>query len=216
MTAATGVPELGPALGRLIAPGAGGIAAARLGLVTSLFEAAAAARSGDAAALSPAAWRTRWEAGVSAAVSVVAREAGAALDQAAAEVRMPARLRRSLDLSDTERRGIAARLGSEGADLLRELAALGGPESPGWERRILGVTRTLETAWLALEAAAAEERARWLAEADRVRPWRRPRWPAALLIGCLVLGAAWIGLALGGWLPAGPLASLRDWLLALP
>lgn len=216
MSTPTDIPELGPALGRLTGPGAGGLAEARLGLVTSLFEAAAAARAGDPAALAPAAWRARWEAGVAAAAQVVASEAEDRLARAAAEARMPARLRASVTLTPTERRSIAARLGSEGAQLLRALEALGPPGGAGWEERALGVTRTLEAAWLALEAAAAEERARWVAEADRVRQWRRPRWPVVLMICGIVLAAAWAGLALGGWAPAGPLAPLRDWLLELP
>ena len=45
---------------------------------------------------------------------------------------------------------------------------------------------------------------------------RRPRWPAVLMISGIVLAALWVGLALGGWVPAGPLAPLRDWLLELP
>jgi hypothetical protein len=147
---------------------------------------------------------------------VVASEAEDGLARAAAEARMPARLRASVALTPTERRSIAARLGSEGAQLLRALEELGPPGGAGWEERVLGVTRTLEAAWLALETAAAEEHARWAAEADRVRQWRRPRWPAVLLIGGIVLAAVWAGLALGGWLPAGPLAPLRDWLLELP
>lgn len=216
MNALSEIPELGPALGRLTGPGVGGLGEARLGLVTSLFEAAAAARAGDATALAPAAWRARWEAGVAAAAGVVSGEANAALARAAAEARMPARLRAAVALTDTERRSIAARLGSEGADLLRALGSLGEPGGAGWEERVLGVTRTLEAAWLALEAAAAEEQARWAAEAERVRHWRRPRWPAALMIAGIVLGAAWVGLALGGWIPPGPLAPVRDWLLALP
>jgi hypothetical protein len=216
MTAAPAIPELGPALGRLTGPGTGGLAAARLGLVTSLFEAAAAARAGDVTVLGPAAWRARWEAGVGAAAKVVAAEAEAALAAAATEARMPARLRNALPLSETERRGIAARLGSEGAQFLRALEALGPADAPGWEARILGVTRTLEAAWLSLESAAEEERQRWAAEAARVRQWRRPRWPALLLVAGLLGTAAWVGLALGGWVPAGPLAPLRDWLLALP
>jgi hypothetical protein len=216
MTVATDIPELGPALGRLTGPGAGGLAEARLGLVTSLFEAAAAARAGDTAALAPAAWRARWDAGVAAAARVVTTEAEAGLARAAAEARMPARLRGAVAVTDTERRGIAARLGSEGAQLLRALDGLGPPGGAGWEERVLGITRTLEAAWLALEAAATEEQARWAAEADRVRQWRRPRWPALLMIAGIVLAAAWVGLALGGWVPAGPLAPLRDWLVALP
>jgi hypothetical protein len=216
MTVASDIPELGSALGRLTGPGTGGLAEARLGLVTSLFEAAAAARAGDAAALAPAAWRARWEAGVAAAARVVSAEAEAGLARAAAEARMPARLRGSVAITDTERRSIAARLGSEGAQLLRALGELGPPGGAEWEPRVLGVTRTLEAAWLALEAAAGEEQARWAAEAERVRQWRRPRWPAVLMIAGIVLAAAWVGLALGGWLPPGPLAPLRDWLLALP
>ncbi len=216
MSVLTPIPELGPALGRLTGSGTGGLAEARLALVTSLFEAAAAARAGDPGALAPAAWRARGEAGVGAAAQVVASEAEDALARAAAEARMPSGLRASVLLTPTEGRSIAARLGSEGAQLLRALETLGAPGEAGWEERVLGVTRTLEAAWLALEAAAAEERARWAAEADRVRRWRRPRWPAILMVCAILLAALWVGLALGGWAPAGPLAPLRDWLLELP
>ena len=216
MTDATTVPELGPALGRQIGHATGALAAARMGLVTGLFEAAAAARGGDGSALAPPAWRPRWEAAEAAAAAAVAGEADAALADAATEARMPARLRRAVVLSATERRGIAARLGSEGAQFLRALDALEAAAAGDREERILGVTRTLEAAWLALEAAAGEERARWTEEAARVRQWRRPRWPGVLIVAALVLVAGWAGLALGGWVPAGPLAPLRDLLLALP
>lgn len=216
MNAAPEIPELGPALGRLIGPGTGGLAGARLGLVTGLFEAAAAARKGDLAALAPAAWRSRWEAAVAEAAAVVVAEADAGLARAAAEVRMPRRLARAVALTDTERRGVAARLGSEGAQFLRSLDGFGPPGTPEWEEGLLGVARTLEAGWLALEAAAEEERGRWAAEAERVRQWRRPRWPVVVLVAAIVLAAGWAGLALGGWVPAGPLAPIRDWILALP
>jgi hypothetical protein len=214
--AAGGVPELGPALGRLTAPGGDGLAATRLALVTGTFEAGAAARAGDRATLAAAAWRRRWEEAVAAAAGVVVAEADAGLTAAALESRMPERLRAAVVLTPAERRGVAARLGSEGVHFLRALDGLGDPGAADWEERILGVARTLEAAWLALESAAARERQRWAAEADRVRRWRRSRWPVIAMIAALVLLAGWLGLALGGWVPAGPLTPVRDWLMALP
>lgn len=211
------VPELGPALGRLLGPGAGPVAEARLGLVTSLFEAAASARaSGDPAPLGAGAWRSRWETAVAVAAKGIAHEAEARLAVAAREARMPARVARHAVLAEPERRGVAARLGAEGAPLIRSLDLLSEPGSADWPDRILLVARTLESSWLALESAAEDERKRWLAEAERLRGWRRPTWPVMLAITAVVLALGWLGLALGGWVPAGPLAPLRDWLLVLP
>ena len=211
------VPELGPALGRLLGPGAGPIADARLGLVTSLFEAAAQARaSGDPAPLAPAAWRARWEAAVAVAAKGIAEEAENRLALAAREARMPARVARHATLAEPERRGVAARLGAEGAPLIRSLDLLAEPASANWTGRVLVVARTLESSWLALESAAEDERNRWIAEAERLRSWQRPTWPLMLVIVALVISLGWLGLVLGGWVPAGPLAPLRDWLLVLP
>ena len=110
---------------------------------------------------------------------------------------------------------VAICLGGEGVPLIRLLSTAGDVPLEG--ERLAAMARELDAAWAALEAAAAEERARWGAEAALVRAWQPPRWPiiAGATLALLVLG--WLGLALGGWIPApGPLAAVRDAITALP
>jgi hypothetical protein len=230
------VPELGPSLGRLTDPGAEPASDGasvrlddiRLRLVTGVFELAGAARgfaaAGDAqgamSSLSRVAWLGLWEKTLASAAERIAASVNTGLESAAEESRFPRRRLEPLRLRPDDARAIAARLGRGGApfvaalDLLEQTtrASANGDAVRAWRDQLTAAARRLEAAWLALEAAAADEQRHWQVEVDRVRRWRRPRWPL-WLITLLVLGAAaYLGLVLGGYLPVPPaLEGLAGW-----
>jgi hypothetical protein len=234
------VPELGPSLGRLVAPPAPPAGTAphwiplddiRLGLVTELFDLAGDARrwwrEGDRdlalAALHRDAWARAWDQAVEAVTARAARAIEARLEAAAREARVPARRRRQLRLEPAEIRSLGARLRKESVPFYRALDALEAathgvrarhpaPEAQAaWEQALLTAARRLEAAWLALESELGREWVEWEAEVQAVRAWRRPAWP--LWVAGLVLGglALWAGLVLGGYLPVPePLQGLAE------
>ncbi len=224
------VPELGPSLGRLSdPPGLGprgalgaGLDDIRLGLVTGIFELAGASRSfagagdpdGAMASLSRVVWLDLWEQAVASAADRVAGAANARLKAAAEESRFPPVRLRELLLTPEDTRAIAARLGSGGAPLVAALDALeqtvhagSGEHRHGtaafrdWRAALTAAARRLESAWLALEAAAVTEQDRWHREVERVRAWRRPRWPLWAITLLLLAATGYLGLMLGGYLP---------------
>jgi hypothetical protein len=71
-----------------------------------------------------------------------------------------------------------------------------------WQDALRAAARRLEAAWLALETAVAEERLRWAIETDAIAQWRPALWPVILLWTPLAAGLIWLGLVLGGYLPA--------------
>jgi hypothetical protein len=224
------VPELGPSLGRLVAPvglagpGAGWIALddVRLGLVTALFELAGAARefgladdpTAAAASLSRKTLLDVWELALAAAGDRVAAALDARLASAAAESRLPARRRAAVLLTGEERRAIRARLGAAAADFVGALDALEvaahgvtarGEGLDQWRAALLAAARRLESAWMSLEKAAAAEEARWSDTIEAVRRWHRPLWPLWLVTAAVVALTVYLGLVLGGYLPVPPL-----------
>jgi hypothetical protein len=231
------VPELGPSLGRLVDPPASPRGALRvslddirLDLVTGVFDLAGAGRSfaaagdhdGAVASLGRVAWLGLWEQAVAATASRIAAEANAGLRLAAAESRLPERRLHPLALTGEDTRAIGARLGSGGAPFVAALDALeqtvhatGSTRGRGpagvqaWQTALGTVARRLESAWLALDAAARVEQERWASEIARVRAWHRPLWPVWLVTALVLAAATYLGLVLGGYLPVpAPLAGL--------
>lgn len=228
------IPELGPLLGRLAVPQ--GVASGlvplddvRLRLVSEVFELAGAAREfaqeGDAASavqsLSRHGWLAAWERAVDAAAQRIAERIEARFRSAAAESRLPQkRLARRL-LSKDERRGISVRIGTGGAALVEALdameatarkAARSAAQAEDWRTAITAVARRLESAWTALEEAAAREEASWQEDIAEVRAWRRPRWPLWVISLGIAGLAAYVALVLGGFLIApGFLRPLAEW-----
>jgi hypothetical protein len=225
------IPELGPSLGRLSdppsAPPPGGSTAIvlddiRLELVTGIFDVAGAARSfiaaGDResaiASLGRVAWLDLWERAVAAAAQRLADSVNVRLHAAADESRLPpARLRQQL-LNAEDVRAISSRLGSGGASFVSALDALeqtvpaaAAPGARGnqgqmeWQVALATAARRLESAWLALTEAMKVEQDWWAAEIERVRVWRRPRWPLWALTAVVLLLLTYLGLVLGGYLP---------------
>jgi hypothetical protein len=222
------VPELGPSLGRLVdpPPSPAGLLLVplddiRLALVSGVFDLAGAGRafaaSGDpqgaVASLGRVAWLQLWEKAVATAAARIAGEASARLRDAAAESRFPARRLQALLPSDQDVRAIAARIGSGGGPFVAALDALehsgyaSGTRARealglrGWQDALATTARRLESAWMALEAAAREEQEHWAGEIRQVRGWRRPAWPLWAVTAVVVGAAAYVGLVLGGYLP---------------
>ena len=191
------VPELGPLLGRLSVPRgpASGIVPLddiRLKLVSELFDLAGAAREfaaegdipGAVQSLNRQGWLAAWERAVEAAAARVSGRIAARIESAAAEVHLPKKKLGRIWLTEEERRGIEddllgeIQLLHEGLRMVRErlesdrkreeeLAPLLG--------ELRGVARRLESAWLALEEAAAKEEASWQQDIAEIRRWRRAR-----------------------------------------
>ena len=62
-----------------------------------------------------------------------------------------------------------------------------------------------------------EELDRWTAVARGVGAWRRDPRPLWLITALSVAVMLWLGLAIGGYLPApGLIGSVRDWWWSLP
>lgn len=229
------IPELGPALGRLVAPPppAPGtpqhwirLDDIRIALVTQLFELLADARrwarEGDRELAFATVNREAWEGVWARAVQEVAQRAGATIGErmvrAAKEARLPARRTTDLPLDAIEVRALAARLAYGSAPLQQALIALdqaahharSDRASAGavaaWQDALTTAARRLEAAWLALEEALHREWRSWEGEVEDLRRWRRPRWPLILTGITLFTTALYVGLVLGGYLPVpGPL-----------
>ncbi len=222
------IPELGPALGRLVAPAGAGSAVAgprlddiRITLVSQLFDLAGDARrwarEGDTelalATLGRAAWDESWQQAVQSAATRLGTQASARLLDAAREVRLPARRARTLPLDGDEIRALAARLAAGGGpfhaalDGLERAAQLvrGGKPSVAavhaWHDALALTARRLEVAWLTLEDAVAGEWRAADAEVADLRRWRRPVWPLWLVAALLFGLAGYAGLVVGGYLP---------------
>jgi hypothetical protein len=227
------VPELGPSLGHLTDPASPGPRSPlgltyddiRLDLVTGIFDlagagrgfAAAGDRDGAMASLGRVAWIGLWERAVGSVAARMAEAANKQLRDAAAESRFPVRRLRSLLLTPADRRAIAARLGRGGAPFVSALDALeqtvhsasGSPERTSartdeWRAALEGSARRLESAWLALASAAADEEQHWRGEVERVSRWRRPMWPIWLISAVVVAATGYVGLVLGGYLEVPP------------
>ena len=220
------VPELGPSLGRLIVPRR--LAApwvpvddVREALATDVMTKAGAARraadagdlAGAAQLIAPGAWRAIWERAVRRTAERVAAAIDGEIERAAWRVRMPRRKWQRWLLTPGERRAVGVRLALGGEPFGAALAALGraaervagdGGEGAAlaWQDALRLTARRLEAAWLALEAAVAAERERWAPEWSDVAAWRPSLWPVVLVWSPVAAVLVWLGLLLGGYLPA--------------
>lgn len=220
------IPELGPALGRLVAPLPASVPSLspvplddiRIALVTQVFELAGDARrwarEGDRelalATLNRAALETAWQVALGAVAQRAATAVSARLEVAALEARLPRRLARRLPLEQRDALAIASRLSRGAAPLtaalvaLDQAAALARNDRAGdgvrrWQEALTAAARRLEAAWLALEEALHDEWLGWEREVQDLRAWRRPEWPLYVLAALLFGGAGYLGLVLGGY-----------------
>ena len=229
------VPELGPSLGRLIVPRRVTepwvpLDDVREALATGVMECAGAVRREAAnggkarglVALDRDAWTHAWEDAVRHAADRIVTVLDRTLETEAKRVRMPRRRQRQLVVSPGERRAIAARLAAGGDTLDLALDQVARTTEtlartwPGdtaaraeWRAAQEAAARRLEAAWLALEAQVEQERARWTGEVDAVKSWRPSLVPVFAIWTPLAAITIWLGLVLGGYLPA------PQWLAAL-
>ena len=229
------VPELGPSLGRLIVPRRVTepwvpLDDVREALATGVMECAGAARREAAnggkaralVALDRDAWTRAWEEAVRHAADRIVTVLDRTLETEAKRVRMPRRRLRQLVVSPGERRAVAARLAAGGDTLDIALDQVARTTEtlaktwPGdddarsaWRTAQQAAARRLEAAWLALEAQVEQERARWTGEVDAVKSWRPSLVPVFAIWTPLAVITIWLGLVLGGYLPA------PQWLAAL-
>ncbi|HEV8151183.1 MAG TPA: hypothetical protein VGP61_13455 [Gemmatimonadales bacterium] len=219
------LPELGPMLGRLVLPPGektpfdAALDGVRLELLTQLFERAAAARalldSGDGpgarAVLGESTWLSLWEHAVAAATRVLLEEIERRLRDAAAASRYPGKRLTGVLPDAEERRVLAARLSAAGVGLEEGVERL-APGSQSWNEALRRVAGELDAAWERLEATAHAELRQWTRRAAELHAWRRPWWPLLLVGAVLLTLAGWLGLVLGGYLPApGWLSPLTNW-----
>ena len=161
------------------------------------------------------AWAAAWDHAVRRAASRVADALDAELARSAHRVRLPRRRLRRLLLTNAEKRAIAARLGTGGGTFvhaLDELEAAAGRAAQAsvlekdahadWQDALRTVARRLEAAWLALEDEVEDERVRWQPEIDALGAWRPKLWPVIAAWVPLAVLLLWLGLILGGSLPA--------------
>ncbi|PYP48434.1 MAG: hypothetical protein DMD50_00055 [Gemmatimonadetes bacterium] len=222
------VPELAPSLGRLLVPRRleepwVPLDDIREELATRVMELGGEARAAAARedrdrvldAVSRRGWLAAWEGAVRRAGERVAAALDGAVERAARRVRMPRRRRRRLLLAGSEKRAIAARLAAGGEALVaaldildavaarvRDASVLDKAAHADWQEALRTAARRLEAAWLALETQVAEEQRRWADEIDAVDHWRPSLWPLIALWTPFAVALVWLGLVLGGYLPA--------------
>lgn len=220
------LPELGPLLGTLVAApvelpaGRAVLEEARVELLSQLFDKARTARAalavGDEVAarkaLGRASWLEAWERALAIAARSLGQEIERRLRNAAAESRFPRKRIAALLPDPEERRILAARLSAAGMGLEDAVPLLDNPARP-WEEALRRVAGELEAAWDRLVATALHELEPWDRRAMEIRLWRRS-WLPLVIAGTLGLAlAVWLGLVLGGLIPApGWLRPLTDWL----
>ncbi|HEX4561525.1 MAG TPA: hypothetical protein VH113_06800 [Gemmatimonadales bacterium] len=223
------VPELSPALGRLIVPRRPEPLWIPLDdiaddLATRVIELGGEARRLTAEngprdrvldSIGRTAWLAAWEHSVRRAADRVADSLDDQIERIGKGVRMPRRGRRLRKLTSAERRALTARLSAGGAELVKaldDLARTGAKVRTAetlddethhlWQDAIQTAARRLEAAWLVLEDAVQAERKRWDPELTALAQWRPSLWPV-LLVWVVGAGALlWFGLILGGYLDA--------------
>src|SRR5438045_789456 len=218
------VPELAPSLGRIIVPRRlldpwVPLDDIREELATRVLELGGEGRGVSRARVlevtGRGAWTAAWDHAVRRTGARVADALDAEITRTAREVRLPRRrLRRHL-LTNAEKRAIVARLGTGGGpfvaalDELEAAAARAADASvlekdahAGWQEALRTVARRLEAAWLALEAEVEAERERWNPEIEALAAWRPSLWPIFVIWAPVAFLLIWLGLILGGYVPA--------------
>ena len=222
------VPEVAPSLGRVLVPRRlqppwVPLDDIREELATRVIELAgegrAAANHGDRdralEVTGRRAWTAAWDQAVRRAAARVADALDAELTRTARSVRMGRRRMRRYVLTASERRAIAARLGTGGGAFVSALDELDTAATrvsgatvlekdahAAWQEALRTVTSRLEAAWLALETEVDEERQRWAPEIADLAAWRPAVWPLVAIWLPVAAVMVWLALILGGYLPA--------------
>lgn len=223
-TPALVLPELGPLLGKLAAADASDLRdrelePVRLELLTAVFDRAGRARElvarGDAVGaltfLGRETWLEIWERAVAGVTAAVMTAIERQLREAATVSRI-GRQRLAARLPSAEdRRILAARLSAAGMGLERRSIEL-GTSGALWGDTLRVIAGELAAAWEIAATLAHQEFAFWDRRIAEVRAWRRPWRPLAIGGATAIAVATWLGLVLGGYLPApGFLKPLADW-----
>ena len=161
------------------------------------------------------AWAAAWDRAVRRAAGRVADALEAEIVRTARQVRLPHRRLRRLLLAMGEKRAIAARFGTGGAAFVAALDELDAAAArvqtatvldkdahADWQEALRTAARRVEAAWLALEAEVEEERRRWTPEIETLSRWRPSLWPIVVVWVPVTAALIWLGLVLGGYLPA--------------
>ena len=223
------VPELAPALGRLIVPRRTEPLWIPLDdiaddLATRVIELGGEARRLTAEggpeerildSIGRTAWLAAWEHAVRRAADRVADALDDQIERIGKGVRMPRRKRRLRKLTSAERRALTARLAAGGTELVKALddlaragtrvrarETLDDETHQVWQDAVQTSARRLEAAWLALEEAARVERKRWDPELTALEAWRPSLWPVLFVWAAAAGVLMWLGLILGGYLDA--------------
>ncbi|HWC75349.1 MAG TPA: hypothetical protein VG454_15550 [Gemmatimonadales bacterium] len=219
------VPELAPSLGRIIVPRRQQapwvpLDDIREELATRVLELGGEGRATEARATvlettGRRAWAAAWDHAVRKAASRVAEALDAEITRTAHSVRLPRRRLRRYLLTSAEKRAIVARLGTGGGAFVAALDALDAAASrvsdasvldkdahAAWQDALRTVARRLEAAWLALEDEVEEERRRWIPEIETLAAWRPRLWPIFVIWIPVATALIWLGLILGGYVPA--------------
>ncbi len=188
-----------------------------------MFERAAAARDfllagdvdGARAGLDRAAWLEIWRRAVEQVAERTSAAIDARLELAARRSGAPRRRVLAARPDAEERVMLHARLDSAGAPLERELARGGDPTE--WPAAVRRRAAALEESWDELERLAREAVGARSSTVAALEAWRPPKTLWVGLAAVLGLVAAWLGLALGGWIPRPPwLDPLADRFWSLP
>lgn len=220
------VPELGPSLGRLLTPRLDGDGPLRLDeirckLGTRIIDSGGEARrlaaneerSATLAAIGRDVWKQAWDEAATAAADLVIGKLDMHIEAEAQAVGMGRKQTARRMSGKQEKRALAARLGSVGADLIPVLDELNDrgalalvatglePEAVShWQDSLVRAARQLEACWLRLEEVVSLEVTRRLETAESVSRWRRPVWPVLISGVVLVPAVTWFGLVLGGYI----------------
>jgi hypothetical protein len=226
------VPELAPSLGRIIVPRRQQLPWVPLDdireeLATRVLELGGEARGTDSRAsvletTGRRAWSAAWDHAVRRAANRVAEALDADMTRTARSVRLPRRKLRRYLLTSAEKRAIAARLGTGGGTFVAALDELDAAANrvsdatvlekdahAAWQEALRTVARRLEAAWLALETEVEAERQRWLPEIAALARWRPRLWPVFAIWVPLAALLIWLGLIVGGYVPAPPWLAAR-------
>lgn len=224
------LPEIGPYLGRLTDATRRfddphlGLDAIRLAMVSDLFERTNAARGflltddleGARAALDRAGWLEVWRGAVAPVTDRTVATIRARIARAQGWSGCPDRLvGRRLPTSE-DREILAAKLEAAGIPL-EEQAGRGFPLGEGWWEAVRQSAVALEDSWEQLEEVVRRELRAAESNVAAIEAWRPSRVPWLVGLACLTLLAAWLGLALGGYLsrPAW-LEGFHHWFWSLP
>jgi hypothetical protein len=152
---------------------------------------------------------------VNAVATLILDRVTAQIHREADRMDMPATVRQKFLPVPSDRRALAARLGSAGAGLVRVLddleqrgaaalsaTALERPDLEAWQDALRAAARRLEDSWLLLEDRVEMEVVRWEPVVKQVSHWRKPLTPVLIVGAAGLLLAVWLGLTAGGFIAA--------------